>query len=615
MTRLRVILVRAWIHFGVVFLFLSFVAPLYAQTAQNGLALHGDPKYPTGFTHFDYVNPDAPKGGDLHLSAIGTFDTVNPFTLKGVAADGAGAIFETLMAASTDEPSSQYGWIAETVTIASDRTWVSYKLRPEAKFQDGTPITPEDVIFSFETLRDKGHPFYRSYYKDVIKSEKIGPHEVRFTFRDATNTELPLIMGQLPVFAKHTWDGKDFAATTLDPIIGSGPYKIDSMSPGRTITFVRDANWWGKDLPANKGRFNFDRIVYDYYLDDTVALEAFLAGRYDFRAENMAKHWSLDYNTDAVKQGLIKKQEIKNELPAGMQAWVFNMRRPLFKDKRVREAINEAFDFEWSNKNFAYGAYARTQSYFENSELAASGLPSPDELKILEPYRGKIADEIFTKPFELPKTDGSGDIRDNLRKAADLLKEAGWTMKNGVLTNAQGQPFTFEIIANEPMFERWTEPFIRNLERLGMKVTLRTVDTSQYQNRLDDFNFDMTVSVFAQSVSPGNEQYDMWGSSKADVKGSHNLIGIRDPVVDALVDKVVHANSREDLITACRALDRVLLSQYYVVPHWHIGTWRIAYWDKFGQPSIEPKYGLAYVDTWWIDASKIGKINAAQKRQ
>ena len=599
---------------AVLVLFFSFLSlPAQAQTAQPAVALHGAPKYPATFTHFDYVNPDAPKGGDLHMSSVGTFDTVNPYTLKGVAADGANLVFETLMAGSMDEPFSQYGWVAESVTVAPDKTWVSYK--PQAKFQDGAKITPEDVIFSFETLRDKGHPFFRSYYKDVVKAEKIGTDSVRFTFRDATNAELPMIMGQLPVLAKRDWAGKDFAATTLTSLMGSGPYKIESLTQGRTITFARDKNWWGKDLPINKGRYNFDRITYDYYRDTTVSLEAFFAGRYDFRLENIAKNWALSYDTPAVKQGQIKRQEIKNELPAGMQGFVFNTRRPLFQDRRVREALNYAFDFEWSNKNFAYNAYTRTASYFENSELAAKGAPTPEEVKLLEPYRSQLPPEAFTTAFTLPKTDGSGDNRDNLRKAADLLREAGWTMKNGVLTDAQGKPFTFEIIDAEPMFDRWIQPYLRNLERLGIHATFRMVDTSQFQNRLDTFDYDVTISVFSQSLSPGNEQFDTWGSTKADIKGSRNLIGVRDPVVDALLEKLVHADSREELVTICRALDRVLLWQYYVIPHWHIGTYRVAYWDKFGQPDIAPKYGLAMTDTWWVDAAKSDKIPQMQNRK
>jgi microcin C transport system substrate-binding protein len=470
------------------------------------------------------------------------------------------------------------------------------------------------VIFSFDTLRDKGHPFYRSYYKDVTKAEKTGPSEVKFTIRDTTNVELPLIIGQLPVLSKKFWQGKDFAATTLEPILGSGPYEIDQFTPGRTIVYKRAKNWWGKNLAINAGRFNFDTIRHDYYRDTTVSLEAFFAGRYDFHLENSAKNWALEYTTPAVKDGLIKKQEIKNELPAGMQGFIFNTRRDIFKDPRVREALNYAFDFEWANKNFAYGAYKRTASYFENSELAAKGPPSADELKILEPYRGKIPDAVFTQGFKLPVTDGSGNDRANLEKAAALLRAAGWALKNGTLVNAEGKPFTFEIIDAEPMFERWTQSFLRNLERLGIHATFRVVDTSQFQNRMDDFDFDMTIGVFGQSISPGNEQFDYWSSSKADIKGGRNLIGVRDPVVDDLVQKLVRANSREELVTICHVLDRVLLWNYYVVPHWHIGVFRVAYWDIFGQPQIAPKYGLANEDTWWIDPAKAQKIMAMQHR-
>jgi len=598
------------------FLFLALIGlPAMAQTAEHGRALHGKPLYPSTFTHVDYVNPDAPKGGTLHLSSLGTFDTLNPFTLKGVAADGTGMVFETLMTRSMDEPFSQYGWVAESVTVAPDKTWVSYKLRPEAKFHDGSPITPEDVIFSYETLRDKGHPTYRSYYKDVVNAEKTGKNDVRFTFRDGKNTELPMIVGELPILSKKSWKDKNFAATTLEKIMGSGPYEIESFTPGRSITFARIKDWWAADLPINKGRYNFDHITYDFYRDMTVATEAFFAGRYDYRFENVAKNWALNYDTPAVKKGQIRKQEIKNELPSGMQAFIMNTRRPLFKDRKVREALGYAFDFEWSNKNFAYGTYSRTSSYFENSELAAKGIPTPAELKILEPYRGKIPDEVFTTEFTLPKTNGSGDCRDNLRKAAELLREAGWTMKNGMLTNAEGTPFTFEILEYQPMFERWVQPMLRNLERLGIKATFTIVESSQYQNRLSGFDYDIITGIFGQSLSPGNEQRDMWGSNKVDVKGSRNLIGVRDPVADELIDKLVRAETREDLITYSRALDRVLLWQYYVIPHWFSGVYRIAYWDKFGQPKIAPKYGLAVVDSWWLDPTKAQKIDAAQNRK
>lgn len=593
---------------------LLFCLPAAADEAQQGIALHGSPKYANGFAHFDYVNPDAPKGGELRLAALGTFDTTNPYTLKGVAADGAGMVFETLMVQSMDEPFSEYGWIAESVSVAKDRSWVSYHLRPEARFQDGSPITPDDVIFSFEILRDKGQPFYRSYYKDIAKAEKTGEHDVRFSFKDTTNAELPMIMGQLPVLSKKFWQGKDFAATTLEPILGSGPYAVDTVEQGRSISYKHVKDWWAKDLPVNRGRYNFDTVRYDYYRDSTVVLEGFFAGRYDYRYENIAKNWALAYNTPAVQQGLIKRDKIKNELPAGMQGFIFNTRRPLFKDRRVREALNYAFDFEWSNKNFAYGAYQRTRSYFENSELAAKGKPTPDEIKILEPYRGKIPDEVFTSEFTLPTTDGSGDNRNNLHKAADLLREAGWTLKDGKLVNAEGKEFAFEIVDAEPMFERWTQPMLRNLERLGIKATFRSVDSSQYQNLMDSYDFDMTVSVFSQSLSPGNEQFAYWSSAKADVKGGRNLIGVRDPVVDDLLKLLIHAKSREELVTVSHALDRVMLWQYYVIPHWYIGSWRIAYWDRFGMPKIAPKYGLEVVDAWWVDPAKSDKIAGIQKR-
>jgi microcin C transport system substrate-binding protein len=586
--------------------------PSHAQQAQNGQALHGDLKYAPGFKNFDYVNPDAPKGGTLRLGTVGSFDSVNPFILKGVPVDGAGMTFETLMASSSDEPFSQYGWIAESVVVAPDRGWVSYKLRPEAKFHDGSPITPEDVIFSFETLRDKGAPFYHSYYKDVAKAEKIGTAEVKFTFRDTTNLELPLIMGQLPILSKKSWEGKDFSATTLDPIMGSGPYKIETVAQGRSVTLSRVKDWWAKDLPVNRGRFNFDTISYDYYRDNSVELEALFAGRYDFRLENVAKFWALEYNTKAVQQGLIKKDVIKNQLTQGMQAFIYNIRRPIFKDPKVRDALNYAFDFEWSNKNVAYGAYTRLGSYFENSELAGHGLPSADELKILEPYRGKIPDEVFTTEYKNPVTDASGNNRDNLKKAADLLREAGWTLKNGVLTNAEGKPFTFEIIEAQPMFERWIQPFLRNLERLGIKASYRIVDSSQFQNRLNDFDFDMTIGSYAQSPSPGNEEREYFGSSQADIKGSHNYIGVKDPVIDDLVDKLVHANTRHDLVTVTHALDRVLLWGHYVIPHWYLGSYRVAYWDMFGQPKTTPPYAMEAVDAWWVDTSKVQKVLDAQ---
>ncbi|MCL2469112.1 MAG: extracellular solute-binding protein [Alphaproteobacteria bacterium] len=593
--------------------FVIFTAASARAENLHGLALHEKLKYAPDFTHFDYANPEAPKGGVLRLATIGGFDTLNPYTLKGRPAAESSLVFETLMESALDEPFSQYGRIAQSVTVAPDKSWVSYVLRDEARFNDGMPIRCEDVVFSFEVLRDKGHPFYRSYYKDVAKAECLSPHNVKFTFHKSGNAELPLIIGQMLVFSKSFWQGKDFAATTLEPILSSGPYQIEQVTPGRSITYKRVSDWWGKDLPVNKGRYNFDRITVDYYRDATVALEGFFAGKYDYRFENIAKNWATAYTSPAVKQGHIIRAEIPNALPAGMQGFFFNIRRPIFKDPRVRQAITLAFDFEWGNKTLAYGAYSRTKSYFANAELAAIGLPSPEELKLLEPFRDQLPKEVFEQVYEPPQTDGSGDVRDNLLKASTLLEQAGWVMKNGKRVDQQGNPLTFEILESSNLFERWVQPFLRNLERLGIKANLRIVDTAQYQNLMDSFDFDMTTSVFGQSLSPGNEQLDFWSSAKADQKGSRNIIGIKDPVVDALIEKLIHAQNRSELITATRALDRVLLWGHYVIPHWNSRFYRIAYWDKFGQPALAPKYGLDITSLWWFDQNKVQKLESGKK--
>lgn len=590
--------------------------PLYAAGVEkaHGMALHGEPKYKADFQHLDYVNPDAPKGGEIHVAEIGGFDSINPYILKGEQAAGTGFVYETLMEGTLDEAGSAYGLIAESISYPEDRSSVTFVLRKEAKFDDGKPVTAEDVIWSFETLKTKGHPFYRSYYRDVSKVEKTGERQVTFTFAHAGNTELPLIMGQLPVLPQHDWVTKKIEETTLEKPLGSGPYRVESIDPGRSLTLARVKDWWGANLPINKGRYNFDRIRYDYYRDATVAIEAFLAGRYDFRLENIAKAWATAYDAPVVKNGLVKKEEIKNQLPSGMQAFVYNTRRPLFADPKVREALAYAFDYEWSNKNLAFGSYKRTRSYFDNSELAATGLPSPEELALLEPYRKNLLERVFTGKYNPPKTDGSGNNRDNMRKATEILKSAGWETKGAALVNAKGEAMQFEILVDSPTFERWIQPFMRNLEKLGIKTTLRIVDTAQYQNRFNDFDFDMTINVFPQSLTPGNEQIDFWSSTKADIKGSRNLPGIKSPVVDALIEKIIHAKDRKELITATRALDRVLQWNFYVIPQWHTDVFRIATWDMFGRPAVNPPYGLPVVDAWWIDDAKAAKISAARKK-
>ncbi len=583
--------------------------------ALHAITQHGAPKYGPDFQHFDYADPNAPKGGEIKLSAFGGFDNLNPFILRGQTAAGAGLVFQTLTTGSADEVGTEYGLLAETIRVAKDRSAVTFTLRPQARFHDGTPVTAEDVIWSFETLRDKGHPVYRTYYADVAKAEKTGERAVTFTFRNTDNAELPIIMGQLPVLPQHAFAARDFATTTLEPLIGSGPYRVAEVQAGRSIAYQRVADWWAKDLPVNRGRYNFDRIRYDYYRDLDVSFEAFKAGAYDFRVEHSSKNWTTGYNTPAVKDGEIVREEIKHQDPQGMQAFAFNIRRPIFQDRKVREALNYLFDYEWTRANLSYGLFQRTKSYFANSELAATGLPSPAELALLEPFRGKIPDEVFTTPFEPPKTDGSGNIRQNLRTALGLLKEAGWDLKNNKLVNtATGAPFRFEILIAQADMERIIQPFLRNLERAGIEASIRVVDTAQYQNRTDNFDFDMTIERMAQSLSPGNEQRDYWESSRADLPGSRNTIGIKNPVVDALVEKIIAAPDREAQIAATRALDRVLLWNWYVIPHWHDSVHRVAYWNRFSHPAIAAKYGLGVTDTWWVDPAKNAKLATSARR-
>lgn len=590
---------------GSLLLLTSLVSPGAARDAlwQHGLALHGDLKYDQDFSHFEYVNPRAPKGGEMRLAGIGTFDSLNPFILRGTAPTGLGLTFDTLTVQSLDEPFSEYGLIAEAVQVASDRSWAAFLLRPEARFHDNTPVTAEDVVFSLRILQTKGHPFYRAYYADVSGVEALGPHHVKFHFGGSENRELPLIVGQMPVLSKAYWQDREFDRTSLDAVLGSGPYRIAQMEPGRSITYERVADYWAADLPVNKGRHNFDILRYEYFRDVNVALEAFKAGQYDFRQENVARLWASGYDGPALRQGRIIMEEIPHELPTGMQGFVFNTRRPVFRDPLVREALGLVFDFEWSNQNLFHEAYARTTSYFSNSELASTGLPSPAELELLQPHRKAVPERVFTQEYRPPVTDGSGNIRAQLRKALDLLARAGWEVSpvdRKMRNSAGNEPLEFEILLNDPAFERVCLPYARNLERLGIEARVRTVDSTQYQNRINDFDFDMTVNVFPQSLSPGNEQRDFWSSGAAATPGSRNIAGVSEPVVDELVELVVGASDRAALVARARALDRVLLWGHYVVPHWHSRVFRIAYWDKFARPAITPRYGLA-LDAWWAN--------------
>ena len=590
---------------------LALALPSWARAQEvapsHGVAMHGDLKYGPDFQHFDYVNPNAPKGGTVTFSAVGSFDSFNPYIIKGDPAVGITLLYESLTTQSLDEPFSEYGLLAESIEMPEDRSWVAFTLRPEARWHDGKPVTVEDVIWSLETLREKGAPFYRYYYKNVKSVEAAGERRVKFTFDQTINRELPLIIGQLPILPKHYFEGREFDRTTLEPPLGSGPYRIKSFEPGRTLVYERVADYWGADLAVNRGSNNFDEVRYEYYRDANVAMEAFKAGAYDLRLENASKFWATAYTGPMFDAGWIVKEEIPNQLGTGMQGFAFNLRRPLFQDPRVRQALAYAFDFEWTNRTIMYGQYARSESYFSNTELGAQGLPSAAELALLEPFRDQLPQEVFTQAYQAPSAEGEGGLRHNLRTALQLLGEAGWQVQGGNLVNAQGQSFRFEILLNGPSFERHTLPFVKNLERLGIEATVRTVDPAQYQNRMNEFDFDMTVEVFGQSLSPGNEQRDYWGSEAADTPGSRNTIGIKDPVVDHLIDKIIQAPTREDLVTATRALDRVLLWGHYVIPHWHTRAFRVAYWDKFDRPDVNPPYGLTLF-SWWVDPVKVAAV-------
>jgi microcin C transport system substrate-binding protein len=508
------------------------------------------------------------------------------------------------MTSPEDDPVAEYGLIAESIEVPSDQSWVAFVLRPEARWHDGKPITVDDVIFSFETLKEKGLPFYRAYYANVVKGEKTDDRRVKFTFDVSGNRELPQIMGQLPVLAKHYWDGRNFEAPTLEPPLASGPYKVETFEAGRTITLKRVAEYWGAKLPINIGQNNWDRIRYEYFRDQGIALEAFKAGSYDFHLENTAKVWATQFDIAQVHDGRIVKTELPNDNPTGMQGFIYNLRRPLFQDRTMRQALAYAFDFEWSNKALFYGQYTRTRSYFSNSDFASRGLPEGKELALLEKYRGRVPEEVFTTEYVPPTTDGSGNIRANLRTAADLLKSAGWDVKDGRRTNTKtGKVLEFEMLLSNPAFERIVQPFLQNLDRLGVKGRIRTVETAQYQNRMDEFDFDMTVEVFGQSLSPGNEQRDFWGSASAERPGGRNTIGIKDPVVDELIEMIILAPDRDTLVACCRALDRILLWGHYLIPNWHNRTFRVAYWNRFGRPEITPRYGVGF-SSWWIDPEK-----------
>lgn len=596
----------------------SPAAPAEAATRRHAVSLLGEPKLPKDFASFDWADPSAPKGGTLRLSAVGTFDSLNPFTVKGQPAAGLGNVFDTLLFSSPDEPSTEYGLIAEWISYPPDFSSVTFGLRPEARFHDGKPVTPEDVVFSFAEMK-RSDPRLAFYYSNVVKAEKTGEREVTFTFDKPGNRELPLIVGQLNIVPKHYYEGKDqkgeprdLSKSTLEPPLGSGPYRIKSVDAGRRIVFERVPDWWAKDLPVSRGLYNFDEISYIYFKDRTPAFEAFKAGDVDFWTETSAGAWATQYEFDAAKKGTVKREALAHKRVAPMQAFAFNVRRKPFDDIRVRRAFALAFNFEALNKSIFYGQYVRAQSFFGNSELAATGLPEGRELEILNEVKADLPPEVFTTPWKSPSNEKDTDFRTNMLAATKLLDEAGWKVSGGQRRNAAGEVLKAEILLVQPDFERIVLPFIENLKKLGIAASVRIVDSSQYEQREKTRDFDIIVDGFGQSHSPGNEQRDYWGSEAAARDGSRNTIGIRNPAIDKLVDKVVFAKDRADLVAATRALDRALLWNFYVVPQWYYPYDRIATWDVYGRPAVLPSQNPAYVSAWWTDAARAGAVKAAR---
>ena len=592
-----------------------------APVKHHALSLIGEPKYPADFKHFDFVNPDAPKGGLVRMADIGSFDSLNPILYKGETAGGLGLVYENLMSDSLDEPSTSYGLIAEWASYPADYSSVTFKLRDAARWHDGTKITADDVIFSLEANK-AANPRMGLYYKNVTRAEATGENEVTFYFDVKNNRELPMIMGQLTILPKHWWTGKDANGnqrdpmkTTLEPPLGSGPYRIKEVKPGRSIAYERVADYWGQDLPVNAGQWNHDTIRFEYYRDETVAFESFKAGNLDYWQETSAKNWATAYDFSAVRNGYIKKQEVKLERTQPMQCFVLNLRRPQFADRRVRQAFNLAFDFEWANKNLFYGQYARVGSYFQGGELAAPQAPPQGrELEILNEVKDGVPPEVFTKLHANPVNATPDDLRHNLRQAVVLLKEAGWEVKNGVLTNVKtGQRMQVEFLLNSPLFERIVQPYVQNLDRLGVKSSIRMVDSAQYTRRLNGFDYDIVVGNFAQSDSPGNEQRDFWGSESANREGSTNLIGVKSPAIDKLIDHVIFAKDRAGLVAATNALDRALQWNDFVVPQWYSPNVRIAYWDRYGQPKQLPGLTPGFLQVWWFDPTLASRLPAPSK--
>jgi peptide/nickel transport system substrate-binding protein len=566
----------------------------------HGIALYGAPKQPANFTHFSYVNADAPKGGRLTMSSFGSFDSLNPLIVRGVPANGIrDFVIESLMARGLDEPFTLYGLVAETVEVPDDRSSITFHLNPKARFSDGTPITVDDVLFSFQLLKEKGRPNHRTYFAKVAKAERLSDRDVRFTFESAGDREIPLILGLLPVLPHHLINPDTFESTSLQAPIGSGPYRVGKVDPGRSVTFERDPNYWGKDLPVNRGRFNFNEIRFDYFREASVMFEAFKTGQVDFWAEDDPRRWANGYDFPAVKDGRVVKRAFDIGLPAGMTALVFNTRRKIFADARVREALIYLFDFEWINRTLYAGLYSRTQSYFERSILASDGRPADArERELLSPFPGAVKPEIMEGTYRFPSTDGSGRNRQNQTQAFRLLNEAGYALKGGKLVGPDGKQLSFEILAASTSQEALLLSFARDVERLGIEVKLRVVDSAQYQARLTNYDYDMIQNSWPSSLSPGNEQLFRWSAAAATTPGTYNFAGVQNPAADAMIGAMLSAATGDSFVSSVRALDRVLLSGNYVIPLFYIPKQWVAYWGRLKQPETTPLFGYS-VDAWW----------------
>jgi microcin C transport system substrate-binding protein len=597
-------------------------------TRSNAITILGRPALPPDFKYFPYVNPNAPKGGEVTFAMVGSFDGFNPYILQGNAAigldsdwqpgvggtaagSGGGHVWESLLVGSADEVATGYGHLAETIEMPADRMWIAFDIRPQAHFSDGSPVTAQDVVWTFNTLISKGRPSLAVIYRDVKDVVATSARRVVFHFKSNQNRELPLLVGGMPVLPMKWWATRDFTKPLTEPPLGSGPYKVGKFELGRSVTYVRDPNWWARDMPTGRGFANFDRVRIEYFRDPTVAFQAFKAGQIDYRQENISKQWATGYDFPAAQRGLVHKDEIQHHLPLGIQGWIFNIRRPQFADRRVREALGQVFDFEWLNKNLFFGAYQRTTSYFGNTAEEATGLPDAGERALLDPFKASIPPEVFTQPFTQAKTDGSGNNRAGLRRALTLLEQAGWHIHDRKLVDSSGKQMAFQILLYDPSIERVALPYQQWLQRLGIDVSVRTVDSAQFERLTDDYDFDMATIIYPGADLPGNELRDEFSCQGGKIKGGANLAGICDPAIDSLISTTINAQDRPSLATAGRALDRLLLYGWYMIPEWHDSKFDIATWNRFGRPNVEIRTGFV-LDDWWIDQALAAKTDAAK---